>query len=528
MPDFLNNDFFVLFVIILLGVLAGRIKVKGIALDLSAVIFVALVFGHYGYSVPKVVQTIGLLLFIYSVGIQAGPGFFESFRSKGLKLIIIALILVVSGALTSLLAIYLFSIDNAIAVGLFAGALTSTPGLAAAIESSGSNLSSIGYGIAYPFGVIGVILFVHLIPRILKVNISKATTDYQNEARAEHPDIIFKHFIVKNANIFGKSIGELKIRTMTQANISRIRQKGETVIPDAQTSLHKGDLIRAVGSVEALEKVKLLIGPETEEVIQLKRRSEIQWILVTNRSVVNKTLGQLNLFSNYGATVTRIRRSGIDITPNSHSQIRFGDKLLVACSGTINEVSRLLGNEEKRLRESDLLPIVGGLVLGMLLGNINWPLPGGLDFKLGLTGGVLITALILSRIGKTGPIIWNVSGPANQFMRQIGLVFFLAAVGTDAGSNLLQTINSYGIRLLIIGFGITLLPMIIATSVGHYLLKINFLTLLGSLTGGMTSTPGLSATDALSDSNAPGIAYATVYPVAMVCLILCTQLLCLL
>ncbi len=521
-------DYFALFLIICLGILAGRIKIKGISLDVSAVIFIALIFGHLGITLPDAFQKIGLLLFIYSVGIQAGPGFFSSFQKSGRKLIIIAVILVVAGAITTIAITSLFGIDTKLAVGLFAGALTSTPGLAAAIESIGNeyaHLASIGYGIAYPFGVIGVILYMNFIPYLFKINIKKQEENYKNELKEEYPEIIYNHFVVENPNVDGKTIAELKIRSMTEATVSRILHQGETILPKASTILHKGDLIRAVGTKKALQKIHYLIGPESDKVIKLQNRSEIQWIIATNKKIINKTLGELRLFENYGATITRIRRSGIDIQPNPSSHIRFGDKLLVACQGNIEEVSELLGNEIKKLHETDILPIALGIVLGILAGMIEIPLPGGINFKLGLTGGVLTSALLVSRLGKTGPVLWNISGPANQLIRQFGLLFFLAAVGTDAGANLVETISNYGAKPFVAGAIITILPLLIATFAGKLFFKMNFLRLLGALTGGMTSTPGLTAIDSVTESDAPSIAYATVYPIAMVVLIICIQIL---
>lgn len=525
MLELLNTGYFALFLIIAIGIIVGKFKIKGISLDLSAVIFVALVFGHFGIQVPPIFQKIGLLLFIYSVGIQAGPGFFDSFKKQGLQSVSLASILVIAGALTTLAAIFIFDIDNKIAVGLFAGSLTSTPGLAAAIESTQSDMASIGYGIAYPFGVIGVILFMNFIPKILKVNIKKSEKDYEEETLAEHPEITHKHYIVENPNIDGKTIGELKIRSMTEANVSRVLQDDKTIIPTAKTQLNNGNILRAVGTEEALNKIELLIGSSTEKDIPLKKQSEVQWIIVTNKKLVNKPLSQLNLFSNFGATVTRIRRSGIDLSPKPSSTLRFGDKLLIACHGNIKGVTNLLGNESKRLSETDFLPIALGIVLGILLGSVNFPLPGGINFKLGLTGGVLTTALVLSRLGKTAGVLWNISGSANQLLRQLGLLMFLAAVGTNAGSNLIETVSTYGAKLFIIGAFITIIPMLTATLIGHIFFKINFLTLMGVLTGGMTSTPGLTAIGSLTDCDAPNIGYATVYPAAMVVLILCTQFL---
>jgi len=523
------TEYFVLFLIISIGILIGKVKIRGISLDSSAVIFVALLFGHYGFAVPEIFQTIGLLFFIYTIGIQAGPGFFESFQKKGQQLVILAGLVVITGALTTVIAAYLFDVDFNLGVGLFAGALTSTPGLAAAIESSQSPLASIGYGIAYPFGVIGVILFIRLSPKLFKVNIKKEEEKYNDELSLDYPEIFSKNFIVENKNIIGETIGELEIRSMTGANISRIVHEGVAIVPEKSSELQKGDLVKAVGPEQALHKVRLLIGPETEQEVPRSGQFDIQWILVTNRKVVNKTLSQLNLFQTFGATITRIRRSGIDISPSQDSHIRFGDKLMVASTkGNMPAVIELFGNNVKRLNETDFLPVSAGIVLGILLGMIVIPLPGGSEFKLGLTGGVLIAGLVLSRIGKTGPIIWNISGPANQLLRQLGLLLFLSAVGTRAGETLVETMAVHGIKLFWIGVSITLIPMLLSIIIGRYIFKINYLSLLGMLTGGMTSTPGLSAADPMTESNAPSIAYATVYPFALVILIICAQIIAIL
>jgi putative transport protein len=524
--DILSSEYFILFLIITFGIILGKVKIFGITLDSSAVIFVALFFGHFGFSVPDIFQQIGLIFFIYSIGIQAGPGFFESFQKKGFQLIVIAATVVVSGAAVAISAGYLFDIDFKLAVGLFTGALTSTPGLAAAIESSNSPLASIGYGIAYPFGVIGVILFVRLAPKVFKFDIKKAEKDYEMDVAEDYPEIISKNFIVENDNIVNKTIGEVEVRSMTGANISRIVHDGNAVAPVADSKLQKGDLVKVVGTALSLKKIGLLIGKETNTEIPRSGQFDVQWILVTNKKVVRKTLGELNLFNNYTATVTRIRRSGIDITPTGGSQFRFGDKLMVTSTkGNMPAVIKLFGNNVKLLNEADFLPISAGIVIGVLLGIVDIPIPGGGIFNLGLSGGVLISGLILSRIGKTGPIIWNVSGPANQLLRQIGLLFFLASVGTQAGETLVETVKANGLILVTVGISLTILPMVISTLVGVYGFKANILSVFGTLVGGMTSTPGLSAVDSMTDSNAPSIAYATVYPFALVIMIICAQIL---
>ncbi|MFA8433866.1 MAG: aspartate:alanine exchanger family transporter [Marinifilaceae bacterium] len=524
--DLLSSSYFALFLIITLGFVLGKIKIKGISLDISAVIFIALIFGHYGIQIPADFQKMGLILFIFTIGIQAGPGFFESFKKNGRELMILAVLLIASASLVTALLAYAFDVDMNISVGLLTGSLTSTPGLAVAIESTQSPLASIGYGIAYPFGVIGVILFVRLFPRFFKSDIKAAEAEFEKASLEAYPELLNKNFVVENENIVGKTIRDLKIRSMTQANVSRIMHQGETIVPKPETMLNKGDILKLIGTEQALQQAKLLIGEETNVKIPLSKDYVVESVLVTNKQVVNKSIGQLNMLANYNARITRIRRAGIDIAPSPSSEIRFGDKLIVACgTGNINNVRHLFGNDSKKLSDTDFFPIAMGIVLGVLVGKLSISFSDEFAFSLGLTGGVLSVALILSRIGKTGPIIWTMSGAANQVLRQLGLLLFLAAVGTKAGAQLMDTFQEYGVQLFVVGIGITLIPMILTAMIGQWVFKMNTLTLLGALTGSMTSTPGLAALDGMSDSNAPAVAYATVYPIAMVFLIVCVQLL---
>ncbi|KAB5325145.1 transporter, partial [Bacteroides stercoris] len=241
--------------------------------------------------------------------------------------------------------------------------------------------------------------------------------------------------------------------------------------------------------------------------------------------MINKQLGDLNLMKNFGCTVTRVRRSGIDLAPSPDLALKFGDKLTVVGEKEgLKGLARLLGNNAKKLSDTDFFPIAMGIVLGVLFGKLNISFPGGLSFSPGLTGGILIVALFLSAIGKTGPVIWSMSGPANQLLRQLGLLLFLAEVGTSAGKNLVATFQESGWLLFGVGAAITLVPMLIAVIVGRMVFKISILDLLGTITGGMTSTPGLAAADSMTDSNIPSVAYATVYPIAMVFLILSIQI----
>jgi len=527
MSDFLHQGYFVLFLIISVGIFIGNLQYKGFSLDASAVIFVALFLGHIGFTVPPEFQTLGLLLFIFTIGIQAGPGFFDAFLKYGRQLMMLCFVLISIGALIALGAILFLNLPADIIVGVFNGAMTSTPGLAAAVEATKSPATAVGFGLAYPFGVVGVILFIQLFPRIFNINFTSEEKDYEAKLRDDYPGITNRILKVTNKNVDGRSIRSLDLRKITDGVISRVKQNGITFAPNGDTILYDGDVVKAVGSEDALQRMELLIGEPIDEDLSFDDHYVVNWLLVTNRKIVNKSLKEMNL-TTLNATVTRIRRSGIDMIPRPQSQLRFGDKLLIAGSQQeMGEVMRLLGNDEKRLSETNFLPIALGIVIGVLLGMVSIPIFGLFRFSLGLTGGVLTAALILSNIGKTGPILWSMSGTANQLLRKFGLLIFMAAVGTQAGKELGSVFQDNGLMVMAIGVLITVIPLVVTGWLGYKIFKLNFITLLGVLAGSMTSTPGLAAIDNKTESEAATVGYTTVYPVALVLKIIVSQLLAL-
>lgn len=519
---FLFDDSFsyvALFIIVSIGFLVGNLEVKGFSLGVSAILFVAMIFGHFGVRLPMIIQNIGLVLFLFTVGLQAGPAFFDSLKKHGKNLAIMASVGVLAGLIITIICAKVFGFNMAMAAGLMGGALTSTPGLATAAELFPAGDVSIAYGISYPFGVIGVILFLRLLPRILKIDLGKSEKEYTDSLMVDHPEVRAEHLIVNNDNIEGKTLSQMQFRTMTQAVVSRVKHGDDAFTPARETVLHKGDIVRVVGTEDALLRARVLMGETTDEVIELSNRYDVQTILVTNREVVNKTILQVNLHAVYNATITRIRRSGIDITPEPHTRIRFGDKLIVACDvENMRQVTNMFGNDARRLSDTDFLPIAVGIVLGVLVGKLT---------PLGLTGGVLCVALVLGRLGKTGPILWTLSGSANMLLRELGLIFFLAVVGTKAGETLVNSFVEYGPSLFLAGALITLIPMILMAWVALKWQKMNFLSMLGGLSGGMTSTPGLAVLSPMTRTNAPQTAYATVYPLAMVLLVVAVRILAL-
>jgi putative transport protein len=296
------------------------------------------------------------------------------------------------------------------------------------------------------------------------------------------------------------------------------------ISPKASTILRAGDYVRASGTNNDLIKLEKLVGKETNVSLPISRKYSVKHFIVTNNKIINKHLGHLTLLQMLNITITSIRRSGIEIPPNVNSKLRFGDRIIIA--GPEENMQRMrafFGNEKSKLSELDFLPIVLGILIGIIIGQFKVPITPKINFSIGLAGGVLISALILSRIGKTGKIIWNISGPSNQFLRKLGLIFFLSGVGVDAGSKMIETLNNTGINLLFMAVAITVIPMFITLLFGRYILKLNFLRLLGALTGSMTSTPALSAIEPLTKTNAPQVAYATVYPIALILIIIMSQ-----
>jgi putative transport protein len=523
--DILTSPYGAFFLLSAIGIALGRIKIKNISLDTSAIFFIALIFGHFGITIPLIIQQIGLIFFMYSIGIQAGPGFFESFKKQGVYFLYLALILGISGSIITIVLSKVFDIDILMAVGLFSGSLTSASSLAVTIENTHSAIPSIGFGIAFPFGVIGVVLITRFAPNIFRINIAEEEKKHIAEIWSIHPKLFNKNFIAENPEIIGKSLVDINLRNLTNTTISRIYQNNLAFIPSATTIIKKGDILRASGTMEDLSKLTHIVGPETNVQIPVNRKYIVRQFLVTNNRVINKSLGQLALLQIYNATVTTIRRSGIELNPKASSRLRFGDKITVTLpEESLKKLSELLGDDRKKIDEIDLFPIVTGILIGILISLIKIKLPHGITFTLGLTGGVLIAGILLSRIGKTGKILWNVSGGSNQFMRKLGLTFFLSGVGTQAGSHIIEVIKTNGASLLLIGVAITVIPMFITLLVGKYLFKLNFLSLLGALTGSMTSTPALSAIEPLTKTNAPQIAYATVYPFALIIIIILSQI----
>jgi len=520
-----DHQVILLFLIIALGFIIGRIKIFGFSFDSSAILFVAMAFGHYGFTLNSDFQTMGLILFIYAIGLQAGPSIFNISKKEGMQINLLVFSLLSLGAILTIILSGIWDIDTTISAGIFAGALTSTPGLAAAQEATQSPLTSTGYGIAYPIGVIGVMLFLKLLPLIFRANIRQEEEDEKKKSGKSLSVMGRKDIKITNPAINGTKLKKLKLIHNSGIVVSRLVHDNEIIIPSADSTLYAGDIIRIVGTQQSLTAALPLFGEETEYDFTHDRNLETARFVVTNKVIVGKTIAELNLSELYDANITRIRRGGMDIVAKASQTLRWGDRLrIVGAVGQMEAIRKIIGDEMNKIEYGNIFAIIMGILLGISAGLIPFSIGKLISFNLGITGGVLVAGMFLSNRGKVGPVVWQVPAPIMAFMRELGLVLFLAVVGVHAGSAVFDTIKTDGIKLILFGGLITLLPMIIITFLGRYFFKYRVIELIGIVSGGMTSTPGLAVGTGMTDSQTPLLLYATVYPMAMILMMLWTKI----
>ena len=515
------------FLIIAIGYAIGRLSFKGVTLGSSGVLFVALLFGHLGFTIPKVIQDLGIILFVYMIGLQTGPRFFSTFRKRGLVFMQLAVVIILSGISISVAVSYFFKISPELTAGIFAGALTSTPGLAAAIEASGSSLASIGYGIAYPFGIVGMIVFVQLLPRLLKVDLEAVNGEIRKNDAVSDNNIVKKVLIVENPTINGKSIQELNLHKYSNANITRIQHDDHVLPVKTDSLLHIGDHIAVVGLKTDIDTLKLLIGEEAEE-SQIYASDEVvhRDVFISDSRFSGKRISNLQIPLRYSVVVTRIRRDGMEFTPKEKFVLEIGDSVRVA--GMKEDCERFVkdaGHHEKHVHETNILTFSSGIVLGSILGFTPFDLPGGITLRLGLAGGPLFVALLFSHFGRVGRFNIRVPYGAKYILRELGLVFFLAGAGTAAGENLWSILQLHGFILFFAGSLVTILPLTAAYFFCARVLKLNLLSTLGAISGGMTSTPSLGVIMNEVDSEVPALSYTAIYPIALIMMTVGSQLL---
>jgi putative transport protein len=532
MTTLFADQMLALFTILALGALLGSFSWRGISLGTAGVLFVALFFGHFGISVPAAVMNLGLLLFVYAVGLQAGPRFFRMFRKQGLRYVIIGVSVALTGALATLALAYLLKLPHDLAAGLYTGALTCTPALAAALDAfarlvpTTSAALSVGYGIAYPFSMIGVVLLAQFLPRLFKRDLRAEEQNWLAERQKEMPSLVVKQLLITNQNMDGKSLRELDPHRLANVNITRVRRGDQVSMVKPDFVLHLGDVVMVVGPHSEMEKIKLVLGEETEVPMDMNASIATQDLELNSARLVGKTLAELEVWENYGVIITRIRRQGLEISPVGSMLLEIGDGLhVVGDRLDVQEFIKVAGGDTRKAEETNMLPYLLGLVLGIILGLIPFRLANGVDVKLGTAGGAFLVSLLIGHFGRIGPLRLNVPAAAKNLTRELGLMLFLAGAGTTAGAQLVQVIQKQGWSLLLAGALITILSVAVALILTIKVFKLETLGTLGALAAAMTNPPGLSAANNQTATDQATLAYASVYPAALIFKILFAQIL---
>lgn len=538
----------VLALAIVLGLALGHVQFRGIRLGVGGVLFSGLALGHFGlrvdHAVLEFVREFGLILFVFSIGMQVGPGFVDSLRRRGLRLNLMATFIVMLGVVVAAACFFLFDLPLPVAVGLFSGAVTNTPSLAAAsqvftelaatpeLADRAVGEAGLGYAVAYPFGIFGIILIMLLVRKVFRIDPAKDLREMEEQSRQKYPPLENLTVRMTNPNIDGHRLDEVPGLEGEGLVISRLKEPGDNGamhMATPESILRMGMLVHAVGDHKGLERLQMIVGPQAEvDMRDMPGPLEFRSLLVTRHEVTGKSPRALQLTAEYGITITRILRAETEFAPGPGVHLHFGDKLVaVGDASSLNRAERRLGNSAKALRHPHVLPIFLGIMLGTILGSIPIAVPGlPSGVKLGLAGGPLLVAILLSRVHTFAGMIWYLPISANLMLREVGIALFLACVGLNAGDRFVTALlDGSGLQWMAIGACITFLPLLVAALVGHLVLKINYPTLCGLLSGSMTDPPALAFATQMLGSDASASVYASVYPLTMILRILMGQLL---
>lgn len=532
MSTLLSNDMLVLFLILAIGALLGSFSWRGISLGTAGVLFVALIFGHFGMSVPKEVMDLGLLLFVYAVGLQAGPRFFRTFKRQGVRFAVIGIAVALTGLLVTLgLAVWL-KIPDDLASGLYTGALTCTPALAAAMDVFSRYAPdleaavSVGYGIAYPLSMIGVTLMTQLLPKLLKRDLRAEEQGWLAEREKELPMLVVKQYMITNPNMDGRTLRELDPHRLAHVNLTRVRRGNEVALIRPDFVFKQNDVVMAVGPQSEMDKIKLLLGNETEVPMDANTNIATHDLEVTSSSISGKTLAELRVWETYGVVITRVRRQGFEVSPVGSMTLEMGDGLhVVGDRRDVDAFVKKVGGDTRKTQETSMLSYLVGLVLGVGLGLIPFRLASGVEVKLGIAGGAFLVSLLVGHFGRIGSLKLFVPTAAKNLTRELGLMLFLAGAGTTAGAHLVEVIQQQGWTLFLAGAAVTILSVAVGLFLTLKVFHMETLGSLGALTASMTNPPGLAAANNQTSTDLATLAYASVYPVALIFKILFAQIL---
>lgn len=535
-----NNPMLLLFVVAAIGYPLGQIRIGGSSLGVAAVLFVGLAFGALdpNMKLPEIVYLLGLVIFVYTVGLSSGPGFFASFRRKGLRdNIFVASVLLMAFAL-AIVAHRVLDLKPTLVAGMFSGSLTNTPALAGLLEYIKTyappelvdemlNEPVVGYSIAYPMGVIGMIAAIAVLQRVWRIDYEREAAELR-ELGAGHRRLVNRTVRVTNPDAGLLPLKALAAQQGWDVIFGRMQRDGNLSLARDDTRLQVGDLVSMIGAPEDLDRATAFLGEESRERLELDRSEyDFRRVFVSNPKVAGHRLRDLDLQQQYGAIVTRVRRGDVEFLAHDDTVLELGDRVrVVARRENMEAVSAFFGDSYRALSEIDVMTFGLGVAAGLIIGMIPVPLPGGVVFRLGFAGGPLLVALVLSAVGRTGPLVWQLPYSANLTLRQVGLILFLAGVGTRAGYAFFNTLGkSGGLSIFVAGAVITCVTAFLTLWIGHRLLKIPMGMLSGMLAGLQTQPAVLGYALEQARNDLPNIGYATVYPVATIMKILLAQLL---
>ncbi len=518
------------------GVILGKIRFKSLKLGIAGVLFSGLILGHFGAKAdPEVLHFIrefGLILFVYAIGIDVGPRFVNSFRSEGIKLNLFAGGIVLGGFIIAWLFFRFGGVSASVITGIMSGAVTNTPGLGAAqqvltdfAKPDEAATAGMGYAIAYPFGVVGIILAMVFLRLIFRIRIDKEVTDYKNQFQSLRQKLESVEITITNPNLFGQKISYINEFIDKELVISRILRKDAYLVATQDLEIKEGDVIIGVSALQYIKNLRIKIGN-----VKIAEKKEISGdlamfhVLVTNRKYAGKTIQQIGIYRRYEANITRIFRAGTEILPTRGSTVEFGDTVrIVGKRDLLPEIRNELGNSVEELAHPNTIPIFIGIALGVIIGSVPIFIPGlPAPAKLGLAGGPLIIAIILGNQRRFKSFDFYMTPGANMMIRELGIILFLACVGLSSGSRFVSTFMNGGYMWMVYGAAITFIPIVIAGVIARFM-KYNYLKICGIISGAMTDPPALEFANSLAPVHAQSTAYATVYPLTMFLRILAAQ-----
>ncbi len=536
----------VLALVAVVGLWIGNVKIRGVGFGIGGVLFGGIIVGHFvdqagvTLSSPMLhfIQEFGLILFVYTIGIQVGPGFFASLRVSGLRLNLFAILIVILGGLVTAVLHKLFNIPLPVVLGIFSGAVTNTPALGAGqqilrdlgVPFEVVDQMGMSYAMAYPFGICGILLTMWLVRLFFRINVEKEAQRFEESSGNGHAHLHTINVRVENPNLNQMAIQDVPMLNNDNIVCSRLKRGELLMVPAPGTLIQAGDLLHLVGRPEDLHNAQLVIGQEVATSLSTRGTDlKVERVVVTNEKVLGKKIRDLHVKQRYDVVISRLNRAGVELVASSSASLQFGDILnLVGRQEAIDAVAAELGNAQQKLQQVQMLPVFIGIGLGVLLGSIPLFIPGfPAALKLGLAGGPLIMALILGRIGSIGKLYWFMPPSANLALRELGIVLFLAVVGLKSGGDFVATLTQGdGLSWIAYGIFITAIPLLTVGILARMLAKMNYLTLCGMLAGSMTDPPALAFANNLhATSGAAALSYATVYPLVMFLRIITPQLL---